>query len=176
VKPSGPGIIIVVLLLFTMTISAFWSLFTVRETEKALVLWLGKPVRLVAEPGIHFKVPVVERAVIFDMRVLSFSGPQGRPEKVLTLDRKTVLIFYDVQYRIIDPLRFYQTMHNQEHFVTRLTPIVESNLREVLGRKSMEQILTADKADLIAEITKRVALATKDFGVTVLEVRLKLPT
>jgi membrane protease subunit HflC len=92
---------------------------------------------------------------------------------VLTEDKKRVVVDYFARYRIVEPLRFFQAVRNEESLSVRLGPIVRSQLRRVLGEKPMSRILTSERAEMMLEITKAVATEAKGFGVTVLDVRMK---
>jgi len=144
--------------------------YIVNQYEQALVVRLGDPRRVTDEAGIHFKIPGVEHVEKIDKRVLSYEGTQ---EEVLTEDKKRVVVDYFARYRVVDPLRFFQAVRNEESLGVRLGPIVRSQLRRVLGGKPMSRILTNERAAMMLEITKAVDTEAKGFGVTVLDVRMK---
>ncbi len=165
----GLGVIAVIVLIVG-AILAYSSMFTVHQREQAIRLQFGKVVDTVIQPGLHFKIPFVQTVVYFDKRVLEYDG---RPEEVPTLDQKQLVVDAFGRYRIVDPLKFYQTATNEQGMFNRLQSVVGSNLRSVLGGVSMITILTDKRADLMKKIAKNVADEAKSFGIEVLDVRLK---
>lgn len=144
--------------------------FTVHQAERALVLQLGKPVRVINEPGLNFKIPFFENVEAISKKVLNVEGSQ---QELLTNDQKRVVVDYFARYRIVDPLLFYQSVRATDVLDQRLQPIIASQLRRVLGRVQMAQILTKDRATLMRETTVAVAAEAKGFGIEVLDVRIK---
>lgn len=147
------------------------SVFTVHQSERALVLQLGKPVRVVNDPGLNVKIPFFENVESISKRVLNVESSQ--PQELLTNDQKRVVVDYFARYRIVDPLLFYQSVRTTEVLDQRLQPIIASQLRRVLGKVQMSQILTKERADLMREITVATDAEAKGFGIEVLDVRMK---
>ena len=158
------------------------SYFVVHPSEWALVLQLGKPVRVIpgvappdaldpdVGPGLYFKIPMVQNVVYLDKRVLNFDAPS---EEVPTVDQNQVIVSAYARFQIIDPLLFYQTVSNEDGVQARLKPIISSNLRRALGDVSMATILTSHRADLMHQITRQVNLEAQSFGIKVIDVRMK---
>ena len=159
-----------VLLAILLTFFNLMPVYVVNQYEQALVIRLGDPVRFADQPGLYAKWPGVEHVEKIDKRILSFEGTQ---EEVLTEDKKRVVVDYFARFRIVEPLRFFQAVRNEESLGVRLGPIIRSQLRRVLGEKPMARILTNERADMMLEITKAVDSEAKGFGVTVLDVRMK---
>lgn len=145
------------------------ALFIVRETEQALVLQLGKPQRVVQEPGLKFKIPFVQNTVFFDRRNLDFDADV---EEIPTLDQKQLIVDAFARYQITDPLRFFQTVNNETGARGRLSSIISSNLRQTLGRVDLTRVLTEERASLMAEIARSVNVEASSFGIQVVDVRL----
>lgn len=164
---GGAAILVVAIVGIVILLQA---LFTVHQSERALVLQLGKPVRVINEPGLSFKIPFFENVEPISKRVLSVEGSQ---QELLTSDQKRVVVDYFARYRIIDPLLFYQSVRSTETLDQRLQPIIASQLRRVLGKVQMAQILTKERANLMREITGDVGDEVKGFGIEVLDVRMK---
>jgi len=164
---SGAAILVVAL---AAIVILYNSMFQVHQSERALVLQLGKPVRVINEPGLNYMIPFFENAERISRKVLSVEGSQ---QELLTNDQKRVVVDYFARYRIIDPLLFYQSVRQTEVLDQRLQPIVASQLRRVLGKVQMSQILTKERADLMREITVAVGTEVKGFGIEVLDVRMK---
>lgn len=148
----------------------FSSIFTVHQAEQALVLQLGKVVRPESTPGIHFKVPFVQNVVYYDRRVLDYDNPPG---EIPTLDQKQLVVDAFARYRIIDPLLFFQTATNELGMQARLSNIINTNLRNVLGGAPLSTIMTDERAQLMEIIAQRVDEQGKRFGINVLDVRIK---
>jgi membrane protease subunit HflC len=146
------------------------SLFTVHQSEQALVIQFGKPQRSVEEPGLHFKLPLIQEVVYFDKRVLDFDA---RPEEVPTLDQKQLVVDAFARFRIVDPLKFFQTVNNEQGIQSRLTTIISSNLRRVLGEVQMSRVLTEERASLMRNIRESVNREAAGFGVDVIDVRIR---
>ena len=167
---SGLFRIAIGLLAIVVGVALFSSMFTVNEREQALVLQFGKPQRLVAKPGLHFKVPFLQNAVYFDRRVLDFSD---RPVEVPTKDQKQVVVDSFTRYRINDPLRFFQSVTNEEGIRAQLAAVVGSAVRAEFGSVELATILTPKRADLVKKVLQRVAQQSSQYGIEVLDVRIR---
>ncbi|MEX2199801.1 MAG: protease modulator HflC [Dongiaceae bacterium] len=154
----------------TILVVGLSSTFTVYQWQHALVLQFGDPKRAIDEPGLHFKLPFVQNVVYFEKRVLNLDA---LPEEVPTADQKQVVVEAYAKYRIIDPLRFYQSVQSEEFLLDRLGPIINAQLREALGEVEMAQILTDQRASFMRDITNAVNIAGGSFGIEVLDVRMK---
>jgi membrane protease subunit HflC len=166
----------VVVAIAVVVIIALMSVFTVHQREQALVLRLGQPVRVISEPGLQFRIPFFEEVVKIDRRVLY---AEGSGEEVPTRDQKQLIIDYFARYRITNPLLFFQTVRSEEIMQQRLLPIITSQLRRVVGGVPMAQLLTAQRADMMLEITRVASQETERFGIQLIDVRMKrvdLPT
>ena len=159
---AGSGAIVLFLLLS--------SLFTVNQTQQALVLQFGNPVRIVQDPGLHFKVPFIQQVDYFEKRVLDFDAPSV--ELVLG-DQKRLVVDAFARYRITDALRFRQSAETETAFRGRLEPIVFSSLRSVLGEAPLFTILSQDRTQLMNRIKGEVNKALVGFGVELVDVRIK---
>jgi modulator of FtsH protease HflC len=146
------------------------SVFTVQQAQQALVIQFGEPKRVVNEPGLHFKMPLVQEVVYFDKRVLDFDA---RQEEVPTLDQKQLVVDAFARFRIIDPLKFFQTVNNEQGIQSRLATIISSNLRRVLGEVQMARVLTDERASLMLNIRDAVNKEAAGFGVDVVDVRIR---
>ena len=146
------------------------SLFTVDQTETALVLQFGKPVRPVNEPGLQFKIPFVQNVVYFDKRLLDVEPP---PEEVIASDQKRLVIDTYTRYRIVNPLLFYQTVGTEDGVRARLTALVSSSLRQVVGKVPLSALLSAQRADIMHLIRDDVHRTAKSFGIDVVDTRIR---
>ncbi|HIJ93050.1 MAG TPA: protease modulator HflC [Rhodospirillaceae bacterium] len=158
------------LVVVALGVIVFGAVFTVHQAEQTLVLQFGNPVRVVRDPGIHFKIPFIQNVVAFDKRVLDFDA---KAEEVPTSDQKQLVVDAFARYRIENPLKFYQTVNNERGMQIRLGNLINANLRAVFGEVSLATLLTAERGKLIRNIADRVKLQGTAFGINVLDVRLK---
>ncbi|MDA0239919.1 MAG: protease modulator HflC [Proteobacteria bacterium] len=159
------GIVVVV-----AGIIASSALFVVNQREQVLVLRLGNPKIVHNTPGLKFKVPFIESVVSFDKRVLDYDA---RAEEVPTQDQKQLVVDAFTRYRIVNPLAFFQTVTNEFSMETRLGNVINANLRAVFGEVALAVLLTPTRSELIRNIADRVKEQTKEFGIEVLDVRIK---
>lgn len=147
------------------------TVFTVDETRQVVILQFGEPVRIIKTPGLHFKLPpplqVVQR---FDDRLLEYDVS---PEEILSKDKKSLIVDNYVRWRIIDPLLFLQTVQTEAIAKTRIDDIVYSELRRELGTHNMSEIITENRELIMEKVTRESAIATKPYGIEVVDVRLK---
>lgn len=146
------------------------SIFTVHQVELALVVQLGKPIRPVTEPGMHFKVPFLQEVHIFDNRLLAFDQD---PQEILSSDKKNLKVDSYARWRIVGPLKFYQTVRNESGASTRINDIIYSNLREVLGQFTMMEIVAGSRSDLVTRIRDQANDQASQYGIEILDVRIK---
>jgi modulator of FtsH protease HflC len=158
----------VVLIGFGILISS--SLFIVDQTETAMLLQFGKPVRTVSQPGLEFKIPFVQNVVYFDKRLLDVEPP---PEEVIASDQKRLVVDTYTRYRIVDPLLFYQTVGTEEGVRARLTAMVSSSLRQVIGKVPLSALLSNQRSDIMHSIRDDVRSAAKSFGIDVVDTRIR---
>ena len=128
-------------------IIVFNALFIVRQTEQTLILQFGDPIRVIQKPGLNIKIPIVQNAVFYDTRILEFDADV---EEVILSDQKRLLVDAFVRYKIIDPLRFYQTVSNENGFRARVSGLLSGSLRRVLGSSPLEVVLSQDRSSDVA--------------------------
>ena len=146
------------------------STFVIREDEQALVLQFGDPRREVKEAGLNFKVPFIQDAVYFDKRVLDFDASAA---EVPTLDQKQLVVDSFARYRIVDPLKFYQTVVFEANAEAQINNIISAALRDAFGQELFTLLMTEKRALLMVGVTKTVDLAARDLGIEVVDVRIK---
>ena len=147
------------------------TVFTVDETRQVVILQFGEPVRIIKTPGLNFKLPApLQVAQSFDDRLLEYDVP---PEEILSKDKKSLIVDNYVRWRITDPLLFLQTVQTQSIAKTRIDDIVYSELRRELGTHNMSEIITENRELIMEEVTRESAIATKPYGIEVVDVRLK---
>jgi membrane protease subunit HflC len=147
------------------------SAFTVHQTQQVLVTQFGEPVRVIRDPGLHWKLPFIQTVIAFDRRLLDFDS--SAQEVILGSQRRLVVDAF-TRYRITDPLRFFQTVGATEAGIrSRLEPSVTSSLRGALANESLPAVLSAERARIMGEIRQRVAADTQDLGIEVVDVRVR---
>ena len=146
------------------------SLFMVHQTEKALVLQLGEPLDKVYMPGLHFKLPFVQNVEYFNARILDYDAP---PAEALTVDKKAIVLSNYARWSIEDPLQFYRTMRTIPGAQARLKDVVYSQLRILVGSYTLAEVVSSQRAAIMETVTRRVAELMKNFGVKVVDVRIK---
>lgn len=155
---------------FIVLLVIFQSAFTVHQTEKALVVQLGKPIGDVRSPGLHFKLPFVQNVIYFDARVLDYDA---QPAEALTKDKKALVLDNYARWRITDPLRFYQTVRTISGAQARLDDIVYSQLRVFLGRYTLTEVVSSERSAIMEMVTKRSSELISEYGIEIIDVRIK---
>lgn len=152
------------------------AFFTVDQTEQALVLYFGQPVRVIDEPGLHAKIPFFESVVDLDKRILDLEAPQ---QEVLASDNTRILVDAFLRYHISDPLKFFQTVGSVSRGNNQLGSVLSSALRRVLGEATLAQIVRDQRSELMVRIRDLVNAEGGRLGVAVNDVRIRradLPT
>jgi membrane protease subunit HflC len=159
--------------LIVLVVVALASMFTVDQTEQALVLRFGEPVAgrgLITTPGLHFKYPFIENVVFLDNRILVVEAPR---QEVLASDNNRLDVDSFLRYRIIDPLKFYQTVGSPERANSQLGYILNSAVRRVLSEANMTQIVRDNRADLMVKIREQVNQEGGRLGIAAVDVRIR---
>jgi len=146
------------------------SLFTIDETEQAIVTQLGKFVREVKQPGLHLKIPLIQREHKFEARVMEYDAAAA---DIITDDKKKLVIDNYARWKIIDPLKFYQTVGSVIGAQLRLDDIVFSELREELARHSLTEIVSMNRQEIMDKVTEQCSQKASDYGIDVIDVRIK---
>jgi membrane protease subunit HflC len=146
------------------------SLFIVHQNEQALVLEFGKPKRVITNPGLQWKIPVVETVEHFDKRILDLDTS---PQEVFTSDQNRLIVDSFARYRIVDPLKYYQTVRNVVGVRSRVGDLMESSLRRVLGSATLSEAVRDKRDALMQQIKAQVNAQALSFGIEVVDVRTK---
>ena len=162
----------VILLSFivVLTVLAYNSLFFVEQRVQSLILQFGEPIRVIKEPGLNFKIPLAQNVVKFDKRILLFDNSA---EEIIAADKKRLIVDAFVRYKIIDPLKFYQTVRFEAALNNRLGSVVNNSLRAVLGKVPLEAVISDRRELLMQEVSELVADRATQFGISIEEVRIK---
>lgn len=155
-----------------MLVLAAWEcVYVVDETQRAIVLELGRPLGQEPHgPGLHFKLPFIQKVEYFDARVLEYDAP---PAEVLTRDKKNLVVDNYSRWRIRDPLLFYRSVRTIPGALARIDDVVYSQVREVLGRYLLTEVVAQERATIMEEVRQAADARLHEFGITVVDVRIK---
>jgi membrane protease subunit HflC len=163
---SGPIAILVVAVLLI----AYSSVIFVDEAEYVLVLQFGEHKRTVSEPGLALKLPLAQNAIRIEKRILSSDAPA---EEYFSEDKKRLLADPVTRWRVSEPLSFYTSMNNEDGARARIDRIVLSELRQEMGLRTMGDMVGSKRGPMMEQVTERVRLQTKEFGIEIVDVRIK---
>lgn len=160
------GIFVVALL----GLSIYSTFFIVKETHQAIVLQLGNPKKVYKEAGLYWKIPLLQNVHFLDKRVLDIDAPS---EEIIALDQKRIIVDAYAKFIIVDPLKFYISVGNERVAQSRLSSIINAKIRGVLGKENLVNLISTNRTKLMNQITKDVAEEANDFGIKVIDVRIK---
>ncbi|MBP7066536.1 protease modulator HflC [Ferrovibrio sp.] len=146
------------------------SLFTVHQAQQALVVQFGEPRRVITEPGLNFKVPLVQDVIYFDKRIL---GLDAQPEEILTTDRRRLVVDSFVRYRIVDPLLYYQSVRTEALLRNNLAPSVANALRGAFGKLDAIAIVSGDRPAAMLAVSNVLDADAARLGIDIVDVRIK---
>ena len=161
--------IIVVLVLFIVFLTFTGAFFVVNETKQAIVLQFGEPRQVISKPGLQFKIPFIQDAVFLDSRMLNLD-PQ--PEEMILSDQKRIIVDSFARYKIIDPLKFFQTVRNEATFSDRFGRIINASVRGVIAQYSLSSLLSEDRSNIMSAIQSQVKNEEVSFGVEIIDIRI----
>ena len=166
----SPKRIAAIVLILIIVILGSSSFFYVDQRVQAIVLQFGEPVRLIKNPGLQFKIPLMQNVEYFDKRLILFDNPR---EEIISADKKRLIVDAFARYRIVDPLRYYQSVRYESALRNRLGSILNDSLRQVLGRVPLNNVISDNRAILMDEVGQIVAEEAKEFGLKIEDVRIK---
>src|ERR671918_490090 len=146
------------------------TLYSVAETEQAVVTQLGRPVRLVKTPGLHLKVPFLQQLTFFENRLLDYDAA---PAPVITRDKKNLVVDNYAKWQISDPLKFLQAVQNEAGAQARLDDIIYSKVREQLGLHDLVEVIATERDPIMRAVTAGSHEASTAYGIAVIDVRIK---
>lgn len=147
------------------------SVFVVRESHVGILSQFGRVVRTDIPPGLHFKLPFVQDALVFDRRILTLDS---QPERYLTSEKKDVNVDFFVKWRIKDVLRYYQgTSGIETSAMQRMDPIVKEAIRNEITKRTLKDVVAGERANLAERFIKVTNQATQSLGIEVVDVRIK---
>lgn len=163
---GGVGLVI----LIVIAIAVYLSIFIVSQTQQSLVLRFGQVVREVREPGLYYKLPLIDNVVYFDKRILDLDSP---PLEIIASDQKRLVVDAWGRYKIVNPLLFYQSVGSVEIADQRLAVLLNSAVRQVLGDATFIQLVRDERANLMERITARVDREARGLGIEVVDVKIR---
>ena len=146
------------------------SLFTMNETQQGLVLQFGEPKRVIRDSGLNVKLPIIQNTVKYDKRILEYDLPI---EEVIAVDKKRMLVDSFTRFKITDPLEFYKTVGTESNVRNRLNSNVISSLRRVVGRVTLDELLSEDRSKIMEDIKQEVNNEASRFGIEIVDVRIQ---
>jgi modulator of FtsH protease HflC len=163
------GIVSLIALLLILIV-AYSSVFTVQQTEQALVVRLGEPVKVVTEPGLNFKAPFIDSVISIDKRILDLENPS---QEVIASDQKRLVVDAFARYRIKNALRFYQSVGSIQAANLQLTTLLNAALRRVLGEVTFITVVRDEREKLMGRIREQLDREADGYGIQVVDVRIR---
>ncbi|MGY8661663.1 protease modulator HflC [Bradyrhizobium sp. UFLA05-109] len=163
------GIVSLIVLLLILIV-AYSSVFTVQQTEQALVVRLGEPVKVVTEPGLNFKAPFIDSVISIDNRILDLENPS---QEVIASDQKRLVVDAFARYRIKNALRFYQSVGSIQAANLQLTTLLNAALRRVLGEVTFITVVRDEREKLMGRIREQLDREADGYGISVVDVRIR---
>ena len=145
------------------------SFFTVDQRQQVLILQFGEPIRAIDTPGIKFKMPFIQNAIFFEKRIIDLSLPE---QEVIASDQKRLIINAFTKFQIIDPLKFYTTVGSSYGLSSKLSGILDSSLRQVIGEVTLNELLTENRGHIMKKIKDAVGSSSEIFGIKIIDVRI----
>ena len=162
--------IVTLVVLFLAAIVLYSSVFTVSQTEQALVVRLGRPVDVVSEPGLNFKAPFIDTVISIDKRILDLENPS---QEVIAADQKRLVVDAFARYRIKNPLRFYQSIGSIQAANIQLTTLLNAALRRVLGEATFINVVRDERESLMTRIRDQLDREADQYGIQLVDVRIR---
>jgi membrane protease subunit HflC len=162
----------VVLGVVTVLVVVAMSIFTVDQRQYALVFQLGEVKRVISEPGLNFKMPMIQNVRLFDKRILTLDN--NEPERFITSEKKNVLVDSYIKWRIIDPNLYYISVGGDEaRAKTRLNQTVNAGLREEFGKRTVHDVISGEREKIMDDMREKADADARKIGVQIVDVRLK---
>ena len=158
------GVIILVI-----TVALMGTLFTVHQTQQAIVVQLGETKRVIVEPGLHYKVPLLQNVIYYDNRVLDLDPPA---QEMPLVNQLRIIVDAFARYKIVDHLKFYQAVRTETGFRDRFGTILNGSVRDALGQAELADLLTKKRVEVMQEISRGVSRRESEFGIEVVDVRI----
>ena len=162
--------LLIIIILFIVVFGGSQTFFVVDQTQQTLVLQLGKPLKALKEPGLYMKVPFLQQVIVFEKRILEYDAA---PAEILSSDKKNLVVDNYSKWRIIDPLKFFQTVRDITGAQSRLDDIIYAQLRVILGKNTLIDVVSEKRDAIMRLITSRADKIANSYGIQVVDVRIK---
>jgi membrane protease subunit HflC len=160
----------VVMLVIVAGLGWMLTFYQVREGQSAVVFQFGKPIQIVEEPGLHWRIPVMQNVRYFEKRLLEYDAA---PKEVITNDKQQLSIDNFARWRITDPLEYYRSVQTEPRAQSRLDDIIYSALREIVAQTSLTGVVSGDRAALVDYVRDESNKKAAAFGIEIVDVRIK---
>lgn len=168
-KKFIPPLITVAIIALLVIING--SLFVIDQRSTALVVQFGKIVREIKTPGLYFKWPLIQRVIAFEYRMLTLDDSE--PTRVTTQEKSDLLVDLFIKWRIVEPSPFYTQLRSINGAQSRISQVINARLREEFGRRSMSEVVSGQRDDVMLSLRKDTSSDLKPFGIEIVDVRLK---
>lgn len=162
----------------TVLVVVAMSIFTVDQRQFALVFQLGEVKQVITEPGLNFKIPMIQNVRFFEKRIITLDNAE--PERFITSEKKNVLVDSYIKWRIVDPKLYYiSVMGDESRAKTRLNQTVNAGLREEFGKRTVHDVVSGERDKIMEQMREKADADARKIGVQIVDVRLKrveLPT
>ena len=165
----SPRNLVIILILFIGFLTFTGVFFIVNETKQAIVLQFGEPRQVISKPGLQFKIPFIQDAVFLESRMLNLD-PQ--PEEMILSDQKRIIVDSFARYKIVDPLKFFQTVRNEATFSDRFGRILNAAVRGVIAKYPLTALLSQERNNIMSSIQQQVIKNEGNFGVEIVDIRI----
>jgi membrane protease subunit HflC len=160
------GIILVIIGLILLS----GATFTIDEREQAIITQFGKYIRTIKEPGLHFKIPIIQTLHRFEKRVLTTDAVAV---EYITLDKKRIVVDHVSRWKIEDPLEFYRSVRTEAGALTRLEDILVARLRQEIAKHTFIGFIREERENIVEAVAKEAYELARRFGIKVIDVRIK---
>ena len=162
--------IVLIVLAVVVVLFLWFSIYTVDETEQAIILEFGKPMgETISSPGLHFKLPW-QSVIKFENRILEYDV---EPQAIITKDKKKLEVDNYARWRIANPLLFYRSVRTLNGALSRIDPIVYSELRVELGKHVLSDIVDSNRVKIMETVSNETQIKLADYGIDIIDVRIK---
>jgi membrane protease subunit HflC len=167
VKRSVRGSIVAAFILAGLFV-ALGSTFIVHQTQHVLVIRFGRPVRVIMEPGLFFKLPAIDTIVEIDNRIIALKSPE---QEIILVDQRRLIVDAVARYKIVRPLEFYQTVGSITEANSRLLTLFDSSIRRVLGTTTSIDVIRNDRSGAMAQVLEQLEMGAQRLGMKIVDVR-----
>ena len=166
---NKPFLAVFGLIIVVAGVTAYGALFTVHQTQQALILQLGNPIRTVPSPGLHFKLPFIQNVEFYDSRILDLDPPV---QEVILLDQKRINVDAFARYKIVNPLEFRKRAVTNQNFRQVFGNRLNAAIRAEIGKILLGDMLTEKRAQVMDVISRHMKAQAAEFGTEVIDVRI----